>query len=102
MSAATFERGYKAFKEQIDAPIAAYFSSCVSCGMCAEACLFFTETGDPKYTPIYKLEPLRKVWEQEYTLWGRLKALLGISKKLTDDELLHYVWALHNGLSGGQ
>jgi len=90
MSAATFERGYKAFKEQIDAPIAAYFSSCVSCGMCAEACLFFTETGDPKYTPIYKLEPLRKVWEQEYTLWGRLKALLGISKKLTDDELAEW------------
>jgi Fe-S oxidoreductase len=90
MSAATFERGYKAFKEQIDAPIAAYLSSCVNCGMCAEACLFFTETGDPKYTPIYKLEPLRKVWEQEYTLWGRLKALLGISKKLTDDELAEW------------
>jgi Fe-S oxidoreductase len=90
MSAATFERGYKAFKEQIDAPIAAYLSSCVNCGMCAEACLFFTETGDPKYTPIYKLEPLRKVWEQEYTLWGRLKALLGISQKLTDDELAEW------------
>ena len=73
MSGATFERGYNALKEQIDAPIAAFFSSCVSCGMCAEACLFFTETSDPRYTPIYKLEPLRKVWKQEYTFWGKLR-----------------------------
>ena len=90
MSTASFERGYNAFKEQIDAPIASYFSSCVHCGMCAQACLFFTETGDPKYTPVYKLEPMRKVWEQEYTLFGKLKALLGISQKVTDAELAEW------------
>lgn len=90
MSTATFERGYQALKEQIDAPIATYLQSCVHCGMCAEACLFYTETGDPKYTPIYKLEPLKKVWEQEYTLWGRLKALVGLGKKLADAELAEW------------
>jgi len=42
------------------------------------------------YTPIYKLEPMRKVWEQEYTLLGKLKALLGISQKLTDAELAEW------------
>ncbi|MEZ5671217.1 MAG: 4Fe-4S dicluster domain-containing protein [Thiotrichaceae bacterium] len=52
---ATFERGYQALKQQIDSPTAAYLQSCVHCGMCAEACLFYTETKDPKYTPIYKL-----------------------------------------------
>ena len=57
MSAASLERGLNAFKEQIDAPTATFFSACVHCGMCAEACLFFTETRDPKYTPIHKLEP---------------------------------------------
>ena len=55
--------------------------------MCADACLFYTETDDPKYTPIHKLEPLRRVWEQEYTLFGRVKHLLGFSKTVTDDEL---------------
>ncbi|RKZ42870.1 MAG: heterodisulfide reductase [Gammaproteobacteria bacterium] len=90
MSAASFERGYNAFKEQIDAPIASYFSSCIHCGMCAQACLFYTETGEPKYTPIYKLEPMRKIWEQEYTLFGKLKVLLGISQKLTDAELAEW------------
>ncbi len=81
------ERATQVFKEQIDAPTAAFFSSCVSCGMCADACLFFTETGDPKYTPINKLAPLRKVWFQEYTLTGKLLKLAGLSKPLTDQDL---------------
>jgi len=84
---ASFDRAYNIFKEVIDVPIASFFSSCVHCGLCAEACLFYTETGDPKYTPIYKLEPLRKVWRSEYTLTGKLASLLGLTKPLTDEEL---------------
>lgn len=84
---ATFERGYQALKEQIDAPVAAFLSSCVHCGMCAEACLFYTETGDPKFTPIHKVEPLRKVWRQEYSFWGKLGRALGLTKPLTDTDL---------------
>ncbi len=81
------QRAAHVFKEQIDAPTAAFFSSCVHCGMCAEACLFYTETGDPKYTPIHKLEPMRKVWQQEYTFWGKLGKLAGLSKSVSDQEL---------------
>ncbi len=81
------ERATEVFKEQIDAPTAAFFSSCVSCGMCADACLFYTETGDPKYTPINKLKPLQKVWFQEYTLTGKLLKFAGLSKPLTDQDL---------------
>jgi Fe-S oxidoreductase len=84
---ATLERGIHAFKEVLDAPIASFFSSCVHCGLCAEACLFYTETGDPQYTPIHKLEPLRRVWQQEYTVLGRLKKLIGLAKAVTDEEL---------------
>ncbi len=90
MSEASLERGLNAFREQVDAPVAAFFSSCVSCGMCAEACLFYTETGDPKYTPIHKLEPMRLVWEQEYTLVGKLKKLVGLSKPVTDEMLAEW------------
>jgi Fe-S oxidoreductase len=87
---ASLERGLHAFKEQIDAPVASFFSSCVRCGLCAEACLFFTETGDPSYTPIHKLEPLRRVWKQEYTFWGRLAKAVGLSKPVTDTELAQW------------
>ncbi|RLJ17798.1 heterodisulfide reductase [bacterium endosymbiont of Escarpia laminata] len=87
MSQATLERGLNALREEIDAPVAAFFSSCVNCGLCAEACLFYTETGDPRYTPINKLEPLRRIWEQEFTLWGRVKKALGLTQPVTDELL---------------
>ncbi len=97
MSEATLERGVNALREQMNAPVASFFSSCVNCGMCAEACLFYTETGDPKYTPIHKLEPLRRVWEQEYTLWGRLKSMLGLSKPVTDELLEEWETLIYDG-----
>jgi Fe-S oxidoreductase len=84
---ASLEKGVSVLKEMIDAPIASFFASCVHCGLCAEACLFYTESGDPKYTPIHKLEPMRRVYEQEYTLLGRVKKWLGLSRPVTDAEL---------------
>ena len=96
MTGATLERGLNAFKEQVDAPVAAFFSSCVNCGMCAEACLFYTETGDPKYTPIRKLEPLRRVWEQEYTVLGKLKKMLGLARPVTDELLQEWQELLYD------
>jgi len=99
MSKPTFERGINALREQIDAPIASYFSSCVHCGMCADACLFHTETGDPRYVPIHKLEPMRRLWEQEYTLVGRLKKLVGLSRKITPEELEEWQELVYNSCS---
>ena len=84
---ASLEKGVSVLKEVIDAPIASYLNSCVHCGLCSEACLFYTETQDPKYTPIHKLEPLRRVYKQEYTLLGRLAKMLGFAKPVTDEEL---------------
>lgn len=81
------DRATNAFIEYIDRPIAAFFESCVHCGMCAHACLFYTETGDPQYTPIHKLEPMRRVWEREFTLFGRIKKWLGLSKPVSTAEL---------------
>jgi Fe-S oxidoreductase len=86
MSAST-ERAVNAFREQIDGPIASYLSSCVHCGLCAHACLFFTETNDPSYTPINKVEPLRRVWKSEYTFFGKLASMLGLAKPVTDELL---------------
>ena len=81
---ATIEKGINALKRQVDSSVAAFFSSCVHCGMCAEACLFYTETGDPKRTPINKTEPLRRIWKSEYTLFGRVGKMLGLTKKVDD------------------
>lgn len=84
---ASLEKGINALKEQVDSSVAAFFSSCVHCGMCADACLFYTETGGPERTPINKTEPLRRIWKSEYTLFGRIGKLFGLSKPVTDELL---------------
>lgn len=90
MSELSLQRGIAALRAEIDAPVAAFFSSCVHCGLCAEACLFYQETRDPQYTPIKKLEPLRRVWQAEFTLFGRLKGLFGLNRKVTDELLAEW------------
>ena len=84
------QRGIHSMIEQIDGPMASFFSSCVHCGLCADACLFYTETQDPKYTPIYKLLPMRRIWQQQFTFWGRLLFKLGLSKPVSDEELAEW------------
>ena len=84
---ASLQKGINVLKQQIDSSVAAFFSSCVNCGMCADACLFYTETGEPKRTPINKTEPLRRIWKSEYTLLGRIGKVLGLTKPV-DEKLL--------------
>lgn len=99
MSKPTVEKGLQFIKAQIDAPVASFFSSCVHCGLCAEACLFYTETEDPKYTPINKVEPMRRVWEQEYTVLGRLKSALGLSKPVDEETFKEWETMVYDGCS---
>jgi Fe-S oxidoreductase len=87
---ASLAKGINALKQQVDSTVAAFFSSCVHCGMCAEACLFYTETGDPERTPINKTEPLRRIWKSEYTLVGRIGKVLGLSKPVDDKFLTEW------------
>jgi len=87
---ASLDKGINALKEQVDSSVAAFFSSCVHCGMCADACLFYTETGDATVTPINKTEPLRRIWKSEYTLLGRLGKIFGLNKKVDDDLLAEW------------
>ena len=84
---ATLNRGLNALREQIDAPVASFFTSCVSCGLCAEACIFYRATEDPQYTPIRKLDLMRRVWSREFTLLGRIGGMLGLTKPVTDADL---------------
>jgi Fe-S oxidoreductase len=90
-------RGIEAMRAQMDTRVMSYMSSCVHCGICAEACLFYTETGDARYTPIYKTEPLRKLWRQEYTFWGKLAASMGMGKKLTESDLADWEELVYDG-----
>ncbi len=93
------ERGLNTLRAQIDTKVKSYFSSCVHCGICAEACLFYTETQDPRYTPIYKTQPLHKVWQEEYTFWGKIGKKLGLTKSFTEADLANWEELVYDGCS---
>ena len=92
-------RGLDAMRGQMDTRTMSFFSSCVRCGICAEACLFYTETGDARYTPIYKTEPLRKLWKREYTFWGKLASKMGLLKPMNESDLSDWEELIYDGCS---
>jgi len=70
--------------------VAAQLEACTRCGICAEACHFYQALGNPEYAPVWKLEPLRRAYEQRFTLAGKIKLALGMEKRLTDSDLEHW------------
>jgi Fe-S oxidoreductase len=70
--------------------VASQLEACTRCGMCAEACHFYQATGNPEYAPVWKVELLRRAYEQRFTLVGGLKATLGLEKRVTDEDLQHW------------
>jgi Fe-S oxidoreductase len=93
------EKGLEVLRSEVDSKVKSFFSSCVNCGICAESCLFYTETRDPRYTPIYKTEPLRKLWRNEYSLWGKITSAVGISRPMTESDLTDWEELVYDGCS---
>lgn len=58
-------RAKKVFLSRIHSRMAMDLEACIHCGMCAEACHFYAQTKDPQYTPVLKVEPLRRVYRRE-------------------------------------
>lgn len=59
------ERAKNVFRKRLNAGMALNLECCLHCGMCAEACHFYESTQDPKYTPVHKVEPLRRFYRRE-------------------------------------
>ena len=62
-----------AFVHETGGWVASQLEACTRCGMCAEACHFYQATGNPEYAPVWKLELLRRAYEQRFTLVGGLQ-----------------------------
>ncbi len=78
------------FVEETGGWVASQLEACTRCGMCAEACHFYQATGNAEYAPVWKMELLRRAYEQRFTLVGRFKLAIGVEKRVTDDELEHW------------
>jgi len=60
-------RAKHVFMKRMSIGLAMNLESCIDCGMCSEACHFYMATKDPVYTPIKKIEPLRRFYRRELT-----------------------------------
>jgi Fe-S oxidoreductase len=58
-------RAKRVLLTRLDSDMAFELESCVHCGMCAEACHFYVQTEDAKYTPTLKYDLLRWVYRRE-------------------------------------
>ena len=57
--------------------------SCIHCGHCAEACHFYVTSEDPKYTPIWKLEPFKQAYKREAGPFAWLYRALNLKHAVT-------------------
>ena len=69
------KRAARAFVERLDRQTAVDFETCIHCGMCADACHFYIATEDPKYTPIWKVEPFKQAYKREASAFAVLQTV---------------------------
>ena len=84
---ARVDAAMRTFVRDFGVTAALHLESCVRCGLCADACHFYRTTGDPKYTPIRKLEPFRRAYFREASPLAPLIRRLNLVRKPTIDEL---------------
>jgi Fe-S oxidoreductase len=75
------------FMRDMSRPIATYMESCIHCGQCASACHFYESTRDPKYTPIWKLEPFKQAYKREAGPFAWFFKALSLKREVTVEEL---------------
>ena len=84
---ARVDAAMRTFVRDFGVTAALHLESCVRCGLCADACHFYRTTGDPKYTPIHKLEPFRRAYFREASPLAPLLRRLNLVRKPGIDDL---------------
>jgi Fe-S oxidoreductase len=75
------------FARDINRTTSTYLEACVHCGQCAEACHYYVRTGDPKYTPIWKLELFKQAYKREASPFAFFYRLFNLKRKVTAAQL---------------
>jgi Fe-S oxidoreductase len=75
-------RALRGFIADVGPGMALALESCVHCGQCAEACQFYVQTGEARYTPIHKVELLKQSYHREMGPFAFAYKMLGLAPKL--------------------
>jgi len=86
----------RGFLADIGPSSALALDSCIHCGRCAEACQFYVQTGDPRYTPIHKIAPFKQAYEREMGPFAFVYKLFGLTPKVSAGELMQWQELLYD------
>ncbi len=81
------EIAMRSFGREFGATAATYMESCIHCGMCAEACHYYVQTNDPRYTPIWKLEPFKQAYKRDAGPFAFFYRSLNLKSRVSVAEL---------------
>ncbi|HTY50343.1 MAG TPA: (Fe-S)-binding protein [Steroidobacteraceae bacterium] len=77
----------RTFVQEVGALSAFRLESCIHCGICAEGCHFYIATEDPKYTPIWKVEPFKQAYKREASPFAPFFKLFGLKREVSAEQL---------------
>ena len=89
-------KAMQGFVKDFGRTAAIYMESCIHCGMCAESCHFYEVTEDPKYTPIWKIEPFKQAYKREYGPFAFFYRTLNLKPKVTAEQLEEWQHLLYD------
>lgn len=89
-------KAMQGFAKDFGRTAALYMESCIHCGMCAEACHFYEVTHDPKYTPIWKLEPFKQAYKREHGPFAPFYRVLNLKREVTEAQLEEWQHLLYD------
>jgi Fe-S oxidoreductase len=89
-------RAIDAFMRDMTRSAATYMESCIHCGHCAEACHFYVTSGDPQYTPIWKLEPFKQAYKREAGPFSWFVKTFSLKKAVTAEKLRQWQELLYD------
>lgn len=84
------------FARETGALAAFRLESCIHCGICADACHFYIATEDPKYTPIWKVEPFKQAYKRESSPFAPVFRWFGLKPRVTAAELERWQHLLYD------
>jgi Fe-S oxidoreductase len=84
------------FVKDFNRQTASYLDGCLHCGMCADACHYHVRTGDPKYTPIWKIELFKRTYKRQVGPFAFFFRALGLKRHVTIEDLEEWQHLLYD------
>lgn len=72
------------FEGKLSRPMQMYLETCARCGICTPACHAYASMPQPKYTPAYRAEVVRRIYNRYFKWKGSVAPVLTEAKSISD------------------